>query len=194
MHDPAAAAALASLVGRTGVIAVTQEGKEFHVAVSEIDGDRVTVLAPRLSVGGIETLELRFSVDDRTWKGGLEFESADYHTHELAAVVLRVRSVERFGTGVRAPREEVHAEGTLRVIDARNVLARNSYAVTVEDVSDTGLRFTCDFDVAQGDQFTVTVDFDDRPAMHVRARAAAVEQAPFGRRRVRARIEHPTGA
>ncbi len=192
--DEAAAAALASLVGRTGVIAVTQEGKEFHVAVSESDGDRLTVLAPRLSVGGIDTLELRFSVDDRTWQARLEYVSADYHSHELAAVALRVRSVERFGTGVRAPREEVHAEGSLRVIEARNVLARNSYPVTVEDVSDTGLRFTCDFDIAQDDQFTITVDFDDRPAMHVRARAAAVEQAPFGRRRVRAQIQHPTGS
>ncbi|MGN6379215.1 MAG: hypothetical protein ACTHNU_09720 [Gaiellales bacterium] len=190
--DAAAAAALASLVGRTGIIAVTQEGREFHVSVTDLRGDQLTVLAPRLSVGGVESLELRFSVDDRTWQAALDYESAEYHSHELAAVTLRVRSVEAYGSGVRAPREEVHADGTLRVIEARNVLARNTYPVTVEDVSDSGLRFSCDFDVAQGDSFTITVDFRDRPALHVRAQAATIEQGPFGRRVVRARIERPS--
>jgi hypothetical protein len=63
----------------------------------------------------------------------------------------------------------------------------------VEDVSATGLRFTCDFDVAQGDVFTITIGFEDRPSMHVRATVSSVEQGPFGRRRVRAQIQAPPG-
>jgi PilZ domain len=193
VDDAAAAAALASLVGRSGVIAITQDGAEFHVTVSALEGDRLTVLAPRMRVGGIDTLELRFSVADRTWRATLGFEEAEYHSHEMAAVALRLRSMEPLGSGVRAQRERVHAEGTLRVIEARNVLARNVYTVTVEDVSATGLRFTCDFDVAQGDVFTITIGFEDRPSMHVRATVSSVEQGPFGRRRVRAQIQAPPG-
>lgn len=193
MDDAAAASALASLVGRTGVIGITQEGKQFHVAVTNQQGDTVTVLIPRLSVGGIDTLELRFSVDDRTWDAVFDFESAEYHSHELGEVTLRLKSIEPLGSGLRAPREEVHAEGTLRMIDGRNVLARNTYPITVEDISATGLRFTCDFEIAERDVFTVSVAFQDRASLHVRARAASVEPGPFGRMLVRAQIEAPRG-
>jgi hypothetical protein len=183
--------ALASLVGRNGVIALTQDGTEFRVAVTNQAGDTLTVLAPRMSVGGIDTLELRFSVDDHTWHAVYDFESAEYHSHELGAVTLRLKSVEPFGTGVRAAREEVYADGTLRVIEGRNVLSRNTYPITVEDISATGLRFTCDFEIAVDDVFTLSVAFQDRASLHVRARAAGVEPAPFGRKLVRARIEAP---
>jgi hypothetical protein len=191
--DEAAAHALGSLVGRNGVIAITQEGNEFRVAVIRQAGDVLEVLAPRMSVGGIDTLELRFSVDDATWHAVYDFESAEYHSHELGAVTLRLKSVEPFGSGVRAAREPVHAEGTLRIIEGRNVLARNTYPVTVEDVSDTGLRFTCDFEIAVGDVFTLSVAFQDRASLHVRARAAGIEAGPFGRKLVRAQIEAPGG-
>jgi hypothetical protein len=191
MDDSAAAHALASLVGRTGVIAVTQEGKQYHVAVTNQQGDTLTVLVPRLSVGGIDTLELHFSVDDRTWEAEFDYESAEYHSHELGAVTLRLKTIEPLGTGLRATREQVHAEGTLRMIEGRNVLARNTYPITVEDVSATGLRFTCDFDIAEGDVFTVSVAFQDRASLHVRARAASIEPGPFGRALVRAQIEAP---
>jgi hypothetical protein len=193
VDEAAAASALTSLVGRSGVIAITQDGTEFHVAVAGLEGDRMTVLAPRMSVGAIDTLELRFSVDDRTWRAVLDYEAAEYHSHELAEVALRLKAMEPLGSGVRAAREEVHAEGTLRVIEARNVLARNSYPIIVEDTSATGFRFTCDFDIATGDTFTATVAFDDRAALHVRATASSVEPAPFGRKRVRAQIHTPGG-
>jgi PilZ domain-containing protein len=190
--DPALAA-VAALVGRTGVIAVTQDGDEFHVAVTGQEDGRLTVLAPRMKVGGIDVLTLRFSVDDHTWQAQLVYEAAEYHSEELARVVLRVQSVEPYASGRRAHRDAVHAEGTLRVIEARNVLARNVYPVRVEDVSSTGLRFTCEYDAAPGDVFTVTVALADRPSLHVRATAVSVEPAPFGRRRVRARIDPPGG-
>jgi hypothetical protein len=190
--DPALAA-IAALVGRTGVIAVTQDGDEFHVTVAAREPDTVTVLAPRMKVGGIDLLTLRFSVDDRTWQAELVYEAAEYHSPELARVRLRVQSVGPYASGRRAPRDPVHAEGTLRVIKARNVLARNVYPARVEDVSSTGVRFTCDYDVAPGDVFTVAVALTDRPSLHVRATAVAVEPAAFGRRLVRARIDAPGG-
>jgi hypothetical protein len=188
--DPAQAA-VAALVGRSGVIAVTQEGDEFHVAVTGQEDGRLTVLAPRMKVGGIDVLTLRFSVDDHTWQAQLVYEAAEYHSQELARVRLRVQSVEPYAGGRRARRDPVHTEGTLRVIEARHVLPRNVYPVRVEDVSSSGLRFTCEYDAAPGDVFAVTVVLADRPSMHVRATAVAVEPAPFGRRLVRARIDQP---
>jgi hypothetical protein len=190
----AADPALAALVGRTGVIAVTQDGDEFHVTVSELADGRAILLTPRMKVGGIDLLTLRFSVEDHTFEAQLVYESAEYHSPELARVALRVQSVAPYGSGQRARRDSVHAEGTLRVIEARNVLARNVYPVLVEDLSASGLRFTCDFEVAQGDVFTVTAALPERPSVHVRATAVAVEPAPYGRRLVRARIERPPGA
>jgi hypothetical protein len=182
-------AALASLTGRRGIIAITQDGEQFTVAVEGLDGEQLTILAPRMKVGGIESLVLRFSVEDHTWEGTFGFGSADYHSDEQARVVLWLRSIEPLGEGVRAERTAVHTEGKLRVIDARRVLARNEYTVTLEDVSATGLRFTCDFEVSESDVFTITAPLPDGTALHVRATAIRVEPAPFGRSMVRARID-----
>ncbi len=189
MSESEPRAALEALPGREGVLAVTQDGEEFHVKADGLDGDVLTVLAPRLKVGGIDTLTLRFSVSDRTWQAQFEFLDAEFHSHELAAVRLALRSIEPLGQGTRAPRMSAKAEGKLRVIEARNVLARNEYPVSVEDVSASGLRFTCDFDVQPGDVFTVSVDLEERPSLHSRAVAVSVEPAPFGRKLVRARID-----
>jgi PilZ domain len=187
--DSEGRAALASLAGRRGIIAVTQDGEQFTVSVEELDGDQLTILAPRMKVGGIESLVLRFSVEDHTWEGTFGFGSADYHSDELARVALWLRSIEPLGEGVRAERTAVHTEGKLRVIDARRVLARNEYPVTLEDVSATGLRFTADFEISESDVFTVTAPLPDGTALHVRATAIRVEPAPFGRSMVRARID-----
>jgi PilZ domain len=181
--------ALAALAGRQGVIAITQDGEQFTVSVEQLEGDQLVILAPRLKVGGIESLVLHFSVEDHTWEGTFGFGSADFHSDELARVSLWLRSIEPLGEGVRAERTAVHADGKLRVIDARRVLARNEYPVTVEDVSATGLRFTCDFEISENDVFTVTAPLPDGSALHVRATAIRVEPAPFGRTMVRARIE-----
>ncbi len=74
------------------------------------------------------------------------------------------------------------------MIDAQHVLPRNEYTVTVEDTSETGVRFSCDFDVALDDVFTITANLEHGILLHVRARAVAVEPGPFGRKVVRARI------
>ena len=189
MVDSEGRAALAALTGRQGVIAITQDGEQFTVGVENLDGDQLVVLAPRMKVGGIESLVLRFSVEDHTWEGTFGFGSAEYHSDELARVALWLRSIEPLGEGVRAERTAVHADGKLRVIDARRVLARNEYPVTVEDISASGLRFSCDFEISENDVFTVTAPLPDGAALHVRATAIRVEPAPFGRRTVRARIE-----
>jgi hypothetical protein len=189
VSEPETRAALEALPGRDGLIASTQDGDEFHVTGVALAGDVLTVLAPRMKVGGIDTLTLRFSVSDSTWTAAFEFLEAEFHSHELATVRLALRAIEPLGAGTRATRVPAKAEGKLRIIEARNVMARNEFPVSVEDVSASGLRFTCDFDVETGDVFTISVDLEGRTSLHSRCVAVAVEPAAFGRKLVRAKID-----
>jgi hypothetical protein len=183
--------AVASLAGREAVSAENQDGESYDVAVVGVEGGIVSVLAPRMKVGAIDTLSLRFPHDGRIWVAAFGFGSAEYHSDALALVQLELRAVEEVAATNRAARTPQHALGKLRVIDAQHVLARNEYPVTVEDTSDTGLRFSCDFDIEVGDIFTITVNLADDMPRHVRAVAVAVEPAAFGRSLVRARVQAP---
>ena len=171
------------------MIAITQDGEQFTVGVENLDGDQLVVLAPRMKVGGIESLVLRFSVDGPHLGGHVRLRLGRVPLRRVGAGGALAALIEPLGEGVRAERTAVHADGKLRVIDARRVLARNEYPVTVEDISATGLRFNCDFEISENDVFTVTAPLADGAALHVRATAIRVEPAPFGRRTVRARIE-----
>ncbi len=86
--------ALESLRGRAEVSAETQDGDGYKVAVQDVGPSTVTVLAPRMKVGTMETLTLRFPYSNRIWTAAFDFASADYHSDELAAVELELRAVE----------------------------------------------------------------------------------------------------
>jgi hypothetical protein len=180
--------ALESLRGRSEISAESQDGDRYKVAMQDLEGSTVTVLAPRMKVGTLDSLTLRFPYSNRIWTAAFDFVSAEYHSDDLAAVELELRAVEEIETSTRADRVEHHAPGKVRIIDAKHVLPRNEYAVIVEDTSETGVRFSCDFDVALDDAFTITANLEHGILLHVRARAVAVEAGPFGRKIVRARI------
>ncbi len=192
MSEDEARAAVEALVGRDDVFAESQDGERYRVTVERVEGGAMTVLAPRMKVGSMDTLTLRFPHGSQIWQAAYGFGSADYHSDELARVELELRAIEPVASGERAERTAQHALGKLRVIEAKHVLPRNEYPVTVEDTSESGLRFSCDFDVAVGDDFTVTVNLDEGLPMHVRAIAVEVEPAAFGRKVVRAKIEFPS--
>ena len=59
--EGAAARALASLPGRTGVSATSQEGKQLLCDPFELDGLMLRAYLPRLQMGGVEQLTLRFA-------------------------------------------------------------------------------------------------------------------------------------
>ncbi len=192
MSDDEGRAAVDSLAGREDVTAENQDGDHYLVSVQSVDGAGVTILAPRMKVGAMDTLKLRFPHSNRIWVAAFGFGSAEYHSDELALVQLELRAVEEVAIGGRAERHAHHALGKLRIIEAEHVLPRNEFPVTVEDTSDTGLRFSCDFDIAPGDTFTITADLDDGNYIHVRAVAVGIEPGAFGRKLVRARIEVPS--
>jgi hypothetical protein len=186
VSEDEARAAVETLVGRDDVFAESQDGERYRVTVERVEGGQMTVLAPRMKVGSMDTLTLRFPHGSQIWQAAYGFGSADYHSDELARVELELRAIEPVSTGERAERTAQHALGKLRV------MPRNEYPVTVEDTSETGLRFSCDFDVAVGDDSTITVNLDEGLPMHVRATAVEVEPAAFGRKVVRAKIEFPS--
>jgi hypothetical protein len=188
--DPARDA-IDSLPGREEVPAENQDGDRYNVAVQSVAGGVISVLAPRMKVGAIESLALRFQHDGEIWLAACSFAAAEYHSDELALVQLELRAVEAVAVGERAPRTTHHALGKLRIIQAKHVLPRNEYPITVEDTSETGLRFICDFDIAVDDTFTVTANLEESLTLHIRARAVAIEPAAFGRSMVRARIDYP---
>jgi hypothetical protein len=191
VSDDEARAAVEALVGRDDVYAEDQDGERYRVSVERVEGGAMTLLAPRMKVGSMDTLTLRFPHQHQIWQAAYGFGSAEYHSDELARVELELRAIEPVSSGDRAERTPQHALGKLRVIEAKHVLPRNEYPITVEDTSDTGLRFSCDFDVAVGDVFTLTVNLQEGLPLHVRASAVEVEPAAFGRKVVRARIEIP---
>jgi hypothetical protein len=191
VSDEEAREAVEALVGRDEVYAENQDGDRYRVSVERVGAGTMTLLAPRMKVGSMDTLTLRFPHQHHIWQAAYGFGSAEYHTDELARVELELRAIEPVSGGDRADRTPQHALGKLRVIEAKHVLPRNEYPITVEDTSETGLRFSCDFDVAVGDVFTLTVNLPEGLPLHVRAAAVEVEPAAFGRKVVRARIEIP---
>ena len=191
MSEDEARDAVEALVGRDDVTAENQDGERYPVTVERVEVGGIVLLAPRMKVGAMDTLTLRFPHHNQIWLAAYGFGSAEYHSDDLARVELELRAIEPVATGERAERTAHHALGKLRIIDAEHVLPRNEYPITIEDTSDSGLRFSCDFDIAIGDAFTVTANLDGDLPMHVRAVAVQIEPAAFGRKLVRARIQIP---
>ncbi len=180
-------AALSALAELPSVVGISQEGVELRLEPRDLDGDHLTVLAPRLGLVGVETLTVRFAVDSAPWRITFELRQATYHSFDRALARLRMRSAERGEVERISRREPVHAPGRLEVIQARNVISGNAYAITIEERSASGLRFTCEWDVAEGDTFRVSAVIDGA-RYAVRATAVNVTRAPFGRRVVGARV------
>ena len=180
-------AALAALAGLPSVVGVSQEGVELRLEPRDLDGDHLTVLAPRLGLVGVETLTVRFVVDSAPWRIAFELRQATYHSFDQALARLRMRSAERGEVERISRREPVRAPGRLEVLQARNVIPGNEYAITIEERSVSGLRFTCEWDVSEGDTFRISAMVEGA-RYAVRATAVNVTRGPFGRRVVGARV------
>ncbi|HUZ85287.1 MAG TPA: hypothetical protein VMU66_11365 [Gaiellales bacterium] len=193
-HDPAVAGpddrrkALESLLALPSVIGVSNEGAELRLEPRELDGEHLTVRAPRLLLAGVETLTVRFAVDSLPWRVTFELRQAEYESFDHALARLRLRSAERGQVERVSRREPVRAAGTARVLSATNVLPGNSYPIVIEERSASGLRFTCEWDVSAGDTFVVAATIEG-VRYSVRAAAVNVHPAPFGRRIVGARVQ-----
>lgn len=178
--DSQARAALRALSGLPAVQASSQDGSELSIKVREVEGVRVRGLAPRLKLFGVQRLTLRWAVETAPWKALFELDEAEFHTDDEAAVVLSLISIESAGAGRAAARAPVRAPGRLRADQCKNAVPGNEYTVRVEDVSETGIQLTSEFEVMANDQFTLTFDAGGR-RVHVEAIAVTVRPGPYGR-------------
>src|SRR5438445_436443 len=97
--EEAAALALASLPGRNGVQATSQEGATLACDPFQLDGEVLRAYVPRLKLGGVQRLTLRFAVSGNPWRAEFELEQAEYHSFEQAIAKLRLLAIQRDGAG-----------------------------------------------------------------------------------------------
>jgi hypothetical protein len=185
--EGASAHALATLPGRTGVQATTQEGAVIACDPFQLDGEVLRAYLPRLEMAGIDRLTLRFAVGTQPWRADFELTEAEYHSFEQAIAVLRLISIEEDGAGRMSARVPVRSPGVLKAIFCKNAVDGNEYDVRVDDISETGVQLSTELTVERGDEFALTTTVDGR---HVRIEAKAVTagRAGYGRYTVGARI------
>jgi hypothetical protein len=185
--DEGAARALASLPGRTGVQATSQEGTSLACDPFQLDGETLRAYVPRLQLGGVQRLTLRFAVATQPWRAEFELEQAEYHSFEQAIAELRLITIERDGAGRQKARAQVRSAGVIKAILCQNAVDGNEYDVTVEDISETGVQFSTEFQAEPRDQFSLTVRADGE-RVRIVATAVNVSQGAYGRYTVGARI------
>jgi hypothetical protein len=185
--EDAAALALASLPGRSGVQATSQEGATLPCDPFQLDGEVLRAYVPRLQLGGVQRLTLRFAVGGNPWRAEFELEQAEYHSFEQAIAELRLLAIERDGAGRQKARARVRTAGIMKAILCQNAVDDNEYDVTVEDVSENGVQFSTEFRVEPRDQFSLTMRVGEERVRLV-ATAVNVSAAAYGRHTVGARI------
>ena len=186
--DTQARAALRALAGKSGVPATSQDGSELPLSVTGVEGAQLRCLAPRLKLFGVQRLTVRWAVETRPWKALFELDEAEFHSDDEAAIVLSLVSIEAAGAGRGAARASVRAPGTLRADQCQNAVPGNEYPVRIDDVSETGLQLSSEFELMANDRFTVSFDAGGR-RMKLGAVAVAVRPGTYGRFVVGAKID-----
>jgi hypothetical protein len=185
--EEGAALALASLPGRTGVQATSQEGATIACDPFQLDGELLRAYVPRLQLGGVQRLTLRFAVGSQPWRAEFELEQAEYHSFEQAIAELRLIEIERDGGGRQSARVTLRAAGVVTAIFCKNAVDGNEYDVIVADVSETGVQFSTEFQVEPRDQFSLDTRLDGR-RLRVEAEAVQVSQGAYARYTVGAKL------
>jgi hypothetical protein len=184
--EGAAARALASLPGRT-VSATSQDGKQLLCDPFELDGRMLRAYLPRLQMGGVEQLTLRFAVGDQPWTARFELTEAEYHSFEQAVGVLALVDISEDGAGRQAARVELHIPAVMTAIFCQYAVEGNEYDVRVDDLSETGVQFTIELQMAAGDEFALAFTLEER-GVTIQARAVKADMGAYGRAVVGARI------
>ena len=171
--------AVAALIGLSSVSATTQDGAELRIDPQSVDGFVIRALVPRLSLVGVQTVKLRWSVAGKPWVADAALDDAEFHSTEQALAVFRVESAEPADLGREAARAELHAAGVLRAVYCVNAVPGNEYPVRVEDASETGVRITSEFAVTSNDELVLEFEIRGR-RLHLEAQAVAVREDAGG--------------
>jgi hypothetical protein len=185
--EGAAERAMASLPGRTGVSATSQDGKQLLCDPFQLDGTVLRAYLPRLQMGGVEQLTLRFAVGDQPWAARFELAEAEYHSFEQAIGALALVEISEDGAGRQAARVEVHIPAVMTAIFCQYAVEGNEYDVRVDDLSETGVQFSIELQMAAGDEFALTLTLEER-RITIQAKAVKADTGAYGRTVVGARI------
>jgi hypothetical protein len=165
--------AVAALIGLSSVSATTQDGAELRIDPQSVDGFVIRALVPRLSLFGVQTVKLRWSVAGKPWVADAALDDAEFHSTEQALAVFRVEAAEPADLGREAARAELHAPGVLRAVHCVNAVSGNEYPVRIDDASETGVRISSEFAVTRNDEFELEFEVRGR-RLHLEAQAVAV--------------------
>ena len=105
----------------------------------------------------------------------------------MTRVGLRVLDVRERPTSRQSPRAQVSETAKVYVLGARSVTAGDQFAVSVADVSVTGLAMVADRELHPGDLLAVLVEVN-REAVRLRARVLNAEVLGNGSRRAGVQI------
>jgi hypothetical protein len=129
-----------SKLGACTVVAVEASGRELDLTPLSCSGTRLIVTADRLRVGDSELMVARVHGDDlRPWLVSFHVESAEFHSAQLAKVVLRARSIRLDGQHRQADRTSLGGHARLVAINCQNVVDGDVVEGSIVDVSDSGV-------------------------------------------------------
>ncbi len=154
------AGAAAALVASSVIEVETDRGDTIELWTIASDGEVVTASGPRLDVAADMRITCRLVGDRGVQTVEAIIESAEYRSAARAALTLRVVDVaiERYQR--RAPRLAVRAPATLRALVCDRMVPGESIAVTLADLSESGVGVTVtDERLRAGDRLTFTSRF-----------------------------------
>jgi hypothetical protein len=129
-----------SKLGACPVVAVEAGGSELELTPLSCAGTRLIATADRLRVGDSELVVARVHGDDlRPWLVSFHVESAEFHSAQLAKVVLRARSIRLDGQHRQADRTSLGGHARLVAINCQNVVDGDVVEGSIIDVSDSGV-------------------------------------------------------
>jgi hypothetical protein len=134
--------AMSLLFGRQNLELELDGGGLLRVHVMTLDGERVVVTAPRLSVATGMTLTGRVvGPDGRPWELHLFVDDAAYHTPDLAMVRMHTTAIAVDESRRAAERMPIGGVAWLEAVNCQDVVDADRVDGTLEDLSRTGVAF-----------------------------------------------------
>ena len=154
------AGAASALVSSSVIEVETDRGDTIELWTIASDGDTVSASGPRLAVADGMKLTCRLVGDRGVQTVSAVVEAAEYRSAARASLRLRIVDVAIEEYQRRAPRLSVRAAATLRATVSDRVVPGESLAITMVDLSESGVGLTTTDDrLRAGDRFMFTSRF-----------------------------------
>jgi hypothetical protein len=132
----------------------------LEITPQRAEGTRLTVTADRLRITQADELTARVHGDDlRPWILGLEVESAEFHTKELATVVLRGKTLKLDRQYRQSERTTLGGYARLVAISCQDVVDGDVVEGSIVDISDSGVAILTRRLLRLGDRLTFSGRF-----------------------------------